>query len=134
MSVYNEKIISLTDYITKMETAVGLYLWTFPFNLMISLFLHMVSSNCNVNVTSRNIFRRVNDLEPTLALRLQDIINTCKFGKYHDIFHLNVCFDHCTLRGYTQCLAVELSDGGTLYGFLHDYWCTCMTNLVLNTS
>ena len=61
---------------------------------------------------------RVMDVDTTLVLRLQDIFKTCQFGKYHRLFNLRLCLDHCSLRGNLDCMAVEFSEQGTIFDFL----------------
>ena len=53
--------------------------------------------------------------------KMNDTLNNCSFGKYHNIADINACFDHCTLRGRSTCLAAQTSTVGCRFCVLTQY-------------
>ena len=91
----------------------------------ILVYIENVYGNCtdegNVDTSSRDEYK-IQTAFVSYSIdwhKFNELINSCEFGKLHNIFDRNACFDHCSLR--ENCVAVELSVTGCHFGLIAEY-------------
>ena len=94
------------------------------YELLIMLLMHIASaySECSTDTSSRLDYQLAIGIKnhAIKSHKMNDTLNSCSFGKYHNIFDSNACFDHCTLRR-SNCLAVQTSNAGCRFCVPADY-------------